>query len=193
MKKWLLTFFFAAGAILLFWLGSERQHADRAREVLAHASQTSATSEPHKVRSQSFGQSEAPSASAVDPGPIASAPAFKPEPSVATNVPPLASELTGIAPETVIENMRTTIRQYGAILGGDPVGTNPEITSALQGQNPKGINFLKADGNRVNDQGELVDAWGTPYFFHQLSATEMEIRSAGPDRIMYTADDLVIK
>ena len=112
---------------------------------------------------------------------------------MAKNVTALPSDLAGIAPETVIENMRTTVRQYGAMFGGNPVGTNPEITSALQGKNPKGINFLKADGNRVNDQRELVDAWGTPYFFHQLSAIEMEIRSAGPDRIMYTADDLVIK
>jgi len=39
----------------------------------------------------------------------------------------------------------------------------------------------------------LVDAWGTPYFFHQLAAMEMEIRSAGPDKVMWTADDLVIK
>jgi hypothetical protein len=193
MKKWLLTFFFAAGAILLFWLGSERQRADRSTEVLAHVSQASATSERHKVPSQSAGQSEGPSTSTVDLGPIPSAPSFKPEPSVATNVAPLPSELTGIAPGTVIENMRTTIRQYGAMFGGNPVGTNPEITSALAGQNPKGINFLKADGNRVNDQGELVDSWGTPYFFHQISGIEMEIRSAGPDRIMYTADDLVIK
>ena len=193
MNKWLLTFFFAAGAILLFWLCSERQRTDRATEVLAHVSQTSTTSELHKVPSQSVGQSEAPSASAVDPGPTPSAPTFKPEPSVAKNVTALPSDLAGIAPETVIENMRTTVRQYGAMFGGNPVGTNPEITSALQGKNPKGINFLKADGNRVNDQGELVDAWGTPYFFHQLSAIEMEIRSAGPDRIMYTADDLVIK
>jgi len=193
MKKWLLTFFFAAGAVLLFWLGPERHRADRATEVQAHVNQTTATSERHKVPSQPAGPSEAPSASVVDPGPIPSAPAFKPEPSAATNVAALASELAGIAPGTVIENMRTTIRQYGAMFGGNPVGTNPEITSALRGQNPKGINFLKADGNRVNDQGELVDSWGTPYFFHQISATEMEIRSAGPDRIMYTADDLVIK
>jgi len=37
----------------------------------------------------------------------------------------------------------------------------------------------------------LVDAWGTPFFFHQLSGHEMEIHSAGPDKIMWTADDLV--
>ena len=69
----------------------------------------------------------------------------------------------------------------------------PEIASALQGDNPKHINFLKQDGNRVNTKGELVDAWGTPYFFHQISGHEMEIRSAGPDRIMYTADDLLMR
>ena len=49
------------------------------------------------------------------------------------------------------------------------------------------------DGARVNARGELVDNWDTPYFFHQLSRTEMEIRSAGPDRRMWTADDLVLK
>ena len=108
-------------------------------------------------------------------------------------VAPWPPELAALAPITILENMRTTIRLYGSMFGGNPVGTNPEITRALQGDNPKQINFLKEDGNRVNDRGELVDAWGTPYFFHQLSATQMEIHSAGPDRIMWTADDLVIK
>jgi hypothetical protein len=93
-----------------------------------------------------------------------------------------------------MENMRTTVRQYGLMFGGNPVGTNPEITKALGGDNPNKVNFLGGpEGNRVNGKGELVDAWGTPYFFHQLSAMEMEIRSAGPDKIMYTDDDLIIK
>jgi hypothetical protein len=46
---------------------------------------------------------------------------------------------------------------------------------------------------RINGNGELVDVWGTPYFFHQLSGTDTEIHSAGPDRIMWTADDLITK
>ena len=108
-------------------------------------------------------------------------------------VPPMPPELAGVAPGTVLENMRRTIRQYGSMFGGNPVGTNPEITRALQGDNPKQINFLKADGNRVNGNGELVDPWGTPYFFHQLSGTEMEVRSAGPDKRMWTGDDLVVR
>ena len=45
----------------------------------------------------------------------------------------------------------------------------------------------------INPNGELVDSWGTPFFFHQLSSMDLEIRSAGPDRIMWTTDDLVTK
>ena len=90
--------------------------------------------------------------------------------------------------------MRTTIRQYGSMFGGNPVGTNPEITRALNGDNPKQVKFLRAeDGTQINAKGELVDSWGTPYFFHQISGTEMEIRSAGPDKIMWTTDDLVTR
>jgi hypothetical protein len=79
-------------------------------------------------------------------------------------------------------------------MGGNPVGTNPEITAALNGGNSKQIRFISEEaGLRINGEGALVDFWGTPFFFHQLSATEMEIRSAGPDKQMWTSDDLVIK
>jgi hypothetical protein len=99
-----------------------------------------------------------------------------------------------IAPETVMENTRAAIRNYGSRFGGNPVGTNPEITATLNGDNPGEVKFLDpAMGMRVNGKAELVDPWGTPFFFHQLSGTEMEIRSAGPDKQMWTPDDLVIK
>jgi hypothetical protein len=113
-------------------------------------------------------------------------------PTEATPVPETA-ESSSLPAATVLENMRTSIRQYAATFGENPIGNNMEITQALQGANPKQINFVKEDGNRVNSNGELVDVWGTPYFFHQISGHEMEIRSAGPDRVMYTADDLVIR
>ena len=99
-----------------------------------------------------------------------------------------------LPPAIVVANVRRAIRQYGEMFGGDPVGTNPEITSQLLGKNPKHINFVDPSaGMRVNGDGELVDAWGTPYFFHQISGSEMEIHSAGPDKIMWTSDDLVAK
>ena len=97
-------------------------------------------------------------------------------------------------PKMVLGNMRNVIHQYGSMFGGNPVGTNPEITSALNGGNPKQTRFINEEsGLRINGRGELVDYWGTPFFFHQLSGTEMEIRSAGPDRKMWTSDDLVTK
>ena len=95
-------------------------------------------------------------------------------------------------PEIVMEKIRRAVHQFGQMFDGNPVGTNPEITAALSGTNPKHINFLTGlPGVRVNSDGEMIDAWGTPYFFHQLSGTEMEIHSAGPDKIMWTSDDLV--
>ena len=90
--------------------------------------------------------------------------------------------------------MRIAVNQYGSRFAGNPVGTNPEITKALNGDNPKQVKFISEEsGLRINGKGELVDSWGTPFFFHQLSGTEMEIRSAGPDRVMWSADDLVTR
>ena len=108
--------------------------------------------------------------------------------------PPAALEITNMPAETAIENMSRAIRQYGQMFGGNPVGTNPEFARELGGDNPKHINFISTDsGMRLDADGELVDPWGTPYFFHQISGSEMEIHSAGPDKVMWTSDDLVVK
>ena len=82
-----------------------------------------------------------------------------------------------------------TIRSYQAVHGENPIGSNAEITGALLGNNLKQIKLEVPAGSHVNGEGEMCDRWGTPYFFHQLSKTEMEIRSAGPDRRMWTGDD----
>jgi hypothetical protein len=114
--------------------------------------------------------------------------------SVAPAGPPAPLQFTNFAPTTVLQNVSRAVRQYGEMFGGNPVGNNVEITAALSGNNPKHVNFLTAEaGMRVNGNGELVDAWNTPYFFHQLSGSDMEIHSAGPDKIMWTADDLVTR
>ena len=75
---------------------------------------------------------------------------------------------------------------------GNPVGSNAEITAALQGGNSAGVALLPRGHPAVNVAGELCDRWGTPYFFHAASGAEMEIRSAGPDRKHHTADDVVL-
>jgi hypothetical protein len=123
-----------------------------------------------------------------------SSPAGSGSPLNSSVAQPAPLQFTNFSPAIVLENMSRAVHQYGETFGGNPVGTNPEITSLLSGKNPKHLNFLDADaGMRVNENGELVDSWGTPYFFHQLSGHDMEIHSAGPDRVMWTSDDLVSK
>ena len=117
---------------------------------------------------------------AASPNPVSSPPA-------GTNEPPL------LPPATVLDKARVVIHNYHAAFGENPVGTNPEITAALSGKNPKSINFIAESGLRVNANGELLDGYGTPFFFHQISGQEMEIRSAGQDRIMWTFDDIVTR
>src|SRR4030095_15863592 len=90
---------------------------------------------------------------------------------------------------TQIEEVQVMLREYRTALGGNPVGTNAAIMRAIGGDNRKQLRIGLPAGQRLNDQGELVDRWGTPYFFHQVSRDRMEIRSAGPDRVMWTADD----
>jgi hypothetical protein len=85
------------------------------------------------------------------------------------------------------------VRDYRTFARENPVGTNAEIMEAVMGKNAKGAQFGPPEGMQLNEKGELVDRWGTPYFFHQLSRDHMEIRSAGADKVMWTEDDAVVK
>jgi hypothetical protein len=103
-----------------------------------------------------------------------------------------------------LNSPRTTIRRDLQILNGvflawrthfreqgNPVGDNAAITAAFTGKNSLNLQFIRRDHPAINDRGELCDRWGTPFFFHALSGTRMEIRSAGPDRKLNTDDDIV--
>ena len=46
-------------------------------------------------------------------------------------------EFTNIPPEIVLEKVAHAIHDYASMFGGNPVGTNPEITAALNGRNPR--------------------------------------------------------
>ncbi|MBX3740173.1 MAG: hypothetical protein KF712_04235 [Akkermansiaceae bacterium] len=98
------------------------------------------------------------------------------------------------SPEATAEDDLSTIEllltEYARHHQGNPVGENSEITAALLGKNPRKVAFLADSGPFLNGSGELVDRWGTPYFFHQESARSTGIRSAGPDGIHHTADDV---
>jgi hypothetical protein len=86
---------------------------------------------------------------------------------------------------SIIETFRSNFLQTG-----NPAGSNSEITAALIGRNKLRLALIPADHPAINREGELCDRWGTPFFFHAESATRMEIRSAGPDKKMWSADDV---
>ena len=77
--------------------------------------------------------------------------------------------------------------------GGNPVGENDEITVALAGDNSLRFAFVDPTHPAIDAAGRLCDRWGTPFRFHQLSGTVMEIWSAGPNRRFGDADDAKLR
>jgi hypothetical protein len=71
-----------------------------------------------------------------------------------------------------------------------PLGANEELAAALRGKNRAGLVFLSGDAEVLNERGQLVDRWGTPLFFHARDRQRIDLRSAGPDQEMWTADDV---
>lgn len=108
--------------------------------------------------------------------------------------PPLLAALgsPGSRPADEARVVLSVFDAYRRTCGGYPCGaSNRQFVNALLGANPAHLPFVPADHPRLTAQGELVDAWGTPFSFHLLSQAQVEIRSAGPDRRLYSADDLV--
>ena len=188
----------AAGIIILpvalffyFWWNAGAVHDKEAKSFANQSGSPIPTSPAVTARPNALIQQP-------DAGIAAAAPAANP-PTVAPTTARVAGsphelEFTNIPPEIILEKVAHAIRDYASMFGSNPVGTNPEITAALNGKNPRLARFINPEaGMRINGNGELVDAWGTPYFFHQLSGADMEIHSAGPDRVMWTADDQIAK
>ena len=124
----------------------------------------------------------------------ASAPSLPAQPEGASHRPFIPHPEPPDAPAKVALNaVALNVRNYGFRFGGNPTGSNAEITKALNGDNPAHAKYLPAEHTNISAQGELLDYWGTPYFFHQQSATETVIRSAGPDKKLYTVDDITAK
>ncbi|MDP4624059.1 MAG: hypothetical protein NWT08_02860 [Akkermansiaceae bacterium] len=121
-------------------------------------------------------------------------PPQNPLPSSITILPVAEIAATLNSPETTVQDDLSTLdfllSQYRKFSGGNPVGANDEITAALLGRNSKGVAFINSDGAPLDSEGQLLDRWGTPYFFHAISGEQMEIISAGPDLRHYTSDDI---
>lgn len=71
-----------------------------------------------------------------------------------------------------------------------PLSANEDWADLFRGGNEPREEFLPSQHIALNAEGKLVDRWVTPLFFHALGGGRYEIRSAGPDRKLWTEDDL---
>ncbi|GHC51220.1 hypothetical protein [Roseibacillus persicicus] len=69
--------------------------------------------------------------------------------------------------------------------------TNEDLALFLLGRQGNQEAYLSEDSKLLNADRQLVDRFGSPLIVHPLSKDQIEIRSAGPDRVPYTDDDLV--
>lgn len=146
----------------------------------------------------------APAGTGADPGPGSAAPALPllPEAGMAgaeavVEIDPgnqaLADRIFDpeIPPEEDLEIVQSFLQIYSKAQGGNPTGDNSDITAALTGTNGHRGRVFPRNHASIRE-GQMVDRWGTPFWFHPNSGHEMEIRSAGPDRQLFTQDDLVL-
>ena len=95
-------------------------------------------------------------------------------------------------PEFAMERLGEVLSFYRMVFDENPVASdNPSVMASLMGDNPRGLVFFPENHPALNADGELVDPWGGPYFFHALSGKQMEIVSTGPDRMLGSNDDLI--
>ena len=114
------------------------------------------------------------------------------QPEVEPAVIDPVDEISGAAAEvravhTLVVNFLTAVKEPYR----PPLGDNEDLVRALTGGNRYGDVFLATNDPSLNQRGQLVDRWGTPYHVHPRAADAIDIRSAGPDRILFTPDDLM--
>ena len=118
-------------------------------------------------------------------------PAIKPEPLIGETL--LRGYATASTPENDLKLMAQLMDNFTLLVKSSatlPMSVNEDWAAAFRGSNPAHERFLPDTHIALNAQGQLVDRWQTPLFFHPLGEHRFELRSAGPDKKMWTADDL---
>lgn len=97
-----------------------------------------------------------------------------------------------VSVEEDVSHLAEVLSFYRMVFKENPVAAdNQSVMSALMGNNSRGIVVFPSDHPSLNSQGELMDRWGTPYYFHALSGVQMEVVSVGPDKKLGTRDDII--
>jgi len=119
--------------------------------------------------------------------PPAGKPAFLGENIIAgyadTNLPP-QNDLTLMS--RLMDNSLLLLKSAA----NQPLSANEDWSAFLRGQNSAHERFLPDSSVAFNQQGQVIDRWRTPLFFHALGGGRYELRSAGPDGELWTEDDI---
>ena len=102
----------------------------------------------------------------------------------------LTVEGDGAADISALADITRTYLQQPGGEGRDPLGFNEDLARALTNRDVLGEAAIPTGHPALRD-GQLIDRWGTPWHVHPLAGDLIELRSAGPDRKLFTADDLV--
>ncbi|WP_198141261.1 hypothetical protein [Verrucomicrobium spinosum] len=117
-----------------------------------------------------------------------------PFPSVKTTDPVIETTSRLGSPDAGIEDdigiLEVLLESYRRSLGSVPTGMNDQVVAALQGGNLRGLVVFPSQHVALSPKGELLDRWGTPYWFHAQSSKQMTVISAGPDKQFGTPDDV---
>ncbi|SKA75721.1 hypothetical protein SAMN02745166_00059 [Prosthecobacter debontii] len=96
-------------------------------------------------------------------------------------------------PEEDLDMLAHAFSNLMLLVKGDSpfhMGANEEFAAALRGKNRSHLRFVSDSHRAFNPNGQLLDRWGSPLYFHTVSQDRVDIRSAGPDGQMWTDDDL---
>ena len=100
-----------------------------------------------------------------------------------TNLPP-ENDLTLMS--RLMENSLLLLKSAA----NRPLSANEDWADLFRGKNAAREEFIPSQHIALNAEGKLIDRWNTPLFFHALGGGRYEIRSAGPDKKLWTSDDL---
>jgi hypothetical protein len=100
-----------------------------------------------------------------------------------TNLPP-ENDLTLMS--RLMENALLLLKSAA----NRPLSANEDWADLFRGKNAAREKFIPTNHMAFNAQGQLVDRWQAPLFFHALGGGRYELRSAGPDKTFWTDDDI---
>ncbi len=90
-----------------------------------------------------------------------------------------------------MSQITTAFLNYETEYGVPPPAQDPAgFIRALVDDNPRRIAFLNVSPKDLDSHGQPLDSWSTPFAITFPDPEHLSIRSAGPDRIWGTPDDL---